>query len=142
MSIIRWAPGRTWLSDWSDGFISDLFAQRGDGESLWQPNIELSEKNGGYVVKADLAGVDKKDIRVDFEDGTLTITAEKKLEKDEKRKDYHYSEFRYGSFRRSITVPSAAGSEQVKASYKDGLLEITLPKVEEEKKEAKRISVD
>lgn len=141
MNIIRWEP-RSWLfSDLSDSFFSDFFNLRKREESNWLPNIELSEKNGSYVVKAELAGIDKKDIHVDLDDGVLTIKAEKKQEKEEKKRDYAYTEIRYGSFQRSIAVPKSIKPEDIKATYEKGLLEIFLPKVEEQKSSTKRIEI-
>lgn len=149
MNIIRWEP-RSWLfSDLSDSFFSDFLGKvpkvtKGTilgEESNWLPNIELSQKNGSYVVKAELAGIDKKDIHVDLDDGVLTIKAEKKQEKEEKNKDYAYTEIKYGSFQRSIAVPKSIKPEDIKATYEKGLLEIILPKVEEQKPSTKRIEI-
>ncbi|MBD3271651.1 MAG: Hsp20 family protein [Elusimicrobia bacterium] len=142
MSLIRWEPRRSLLNELSDSFLNDFFSMRGDKEASWMPHVELSETEKDYTVKTELSGVDKKDIQVSFEDGILTIKAEKKLEKEQTKRNYHYSELRYGQFQRSVSIPSAARQDQIKASFTNGLLEITLPKVEETKKESKSIKID
>jgi HSP20 family protein len=93
-------------------------------------------------VKAELPGMDSKDIDISLSDGTLTIKGEKKQEKEEKKSDYHFIERSYGAFTRSIQLPKQVQRDKISTSYKNGLLRITLPKSEEAKKKEIKIKVE
>lgn len=98
------------------------------------PKIDLKETEKELIVNAEIPGVDKKDIKVDVNENILTISFEKKQEKDEKDKNgWRIIERSYGRFSRTLTLPQAVKSEGAKASYKDGVLKITLPKQKETK---------
>lgn len=98
------------------------------------PKIDLKETEKELIVNAEIPGVDKKDIKVDVNENILTISFEKKQEKDEKDKNgWRIMERSYGRFSRTLTLPQAVKSEGAKASYKDGVLKITLPKQKETK---------
>jgi HSP20 family molecular chaperone IbpA len=100
--------------------------------------VEDFQDGNEYVVRAELPGVDPdKDIDIQLLDGVLTIKAERR----EENKDANRSEFRYGSFSRSLTLPSGADENNVKATYKDGILEIRVPLKEEQQPEPRRITV-
>lgn len=99
----------------------------------WEPKIDLSETKDATVVKAEVPGVDHKDISVSLLDGVLTIKGEKEGEKEEKDKRYHRVERSYGSFARAIRLPSAVDGSKVSATFKDGVLTVTLPKTGEAK---------
>ncbi len=96
---------------------------------------------GDLVVKAELPGIDPKDIDISLNEGVLTIKGEKKQEKEEKEEGYHLIERSYGSFTRSIRLPREIQNEKISASYKNGVLRITLPKTEEAKKKEVKIKV-
>jgi HSP20 family protein len=99
------------------------------------PKIDLKETDKEIIINAEIPGVDKKDIKVDASENLLTISFEKKQEKDEKGKNgWHITERRYGSFSRTITLPQTVKSDGAKASYKDGVLKIILPKQKETRK--------
>ena len=102
----------------------------------------VSEAKGDLVVKAELPGIDPKDIDISLDEGVLTIKGEKRQEKEEKQEGYHLIERRYGSFTRSIRLPGEIQNERINASYKNGVLKITLPKSEEAKKREIKIKVD
>lgn len=105
------------------------------------PALDVIERNGDFVVKAELPGVKKEDIDVAVENGVLTITAESKSEHEEKEGDRVIrQERRYGRYVRSLRLGKAVDEKQVKASYKDGVLELVLPKAEEVK--PKKITVN
>jgi len=106
------------------------------------PSIDLAEKDNELVVKCEVPGMDPKDINISLSDGVLTIRGEKKQEREEKEADYHLVERSYGSFSRSIQLPKQVQSEKISASYKNGILKITLPKSEEAKKKEIKIKVD
>jgi HSP20 family protein len=94
------------------------------------------------VVKAEVPGMDPKHIDISLSDGVLTIKGEKKEEKEEKEANYHLVERSYGAFSRSIRLPSEVQSDKINASYKNGVLKITLPKSEEAKKKEIKIKVE
>jgi HSP20 family protein len=105
------------------------------------PSIDVSETDSEIKVEAELPGVDQKDVEVVVTDNVLTIKGEKKAEKEEKKKDYHLVERSYGGFARSVTLPFAAEPDKAKASFKNGVLTVTLPKPPEMKAKAKKIAV-
>ena len=94
----------------------------------WAPKLDVSETKDAIVVKAETAGVDSKDIQISLQEQLLTIKGEKRQEKDEKDEQYHRMERSYGSFARSIRLPVPVDAGKVNASFKNGLLTITLPK--------------
>lgn len=109
----------------------------GDG---WAPPIELLEKEDKFIAKADLPGMKREDIDVSVVEGTLTIKGERKAEHEVKEEDYYCSERCYGSFFRSITLPTAVDTEHIEATYENGVLEVTLPKAAEVKPKKVEIS--
>lgn len=98
------------------------------------PAIDVAESATGYKVTAELPGLDEKNIELKLFDGTLTIQGEKKEEKEEKKKDYYLSERHYGSFRRSFSIPEGVDAERIEATFKNGVLTVTLPKTAEARK--------
>lgn len=104
------------------------------------PAVDMIDKKNEILVKAEVPGVEKQDIRISLTDNTLTIKGESKKEKEEKDEDYYYSEISYGSFARTIALPEKVQSDRVKANFKNGILEIHLPKSPGAK--AKEIKVD
>jgi HSP20 family protein len=105
------------------------------------PSIDVSETDNEIRIEAELPGVEQKDVEVVVADNLLTIKGEKKSEKEEKKKDYHLVERSYGGFARSITLPFAAEPDKAKASFKNGVLTITLPKPPEVKAKSRKIAV-
>ena len=108
----------------------------------WAPAVDIYEKASDVVLKAELPGVDPKDVDIRIENNVLTLKGERKLEGDVKRESYHRVERSYGSFTRSFTLPSTVDTSSVKADYKDGVLRITLPKREEAKPKQIQIHID
>ena len=105
------------------------------------PSVDVTESDTELKIEAEMPGVDEKDVDVRLTDNVLTIRGEKKAEKEEKKKDYHMVERSYGSYARSITLPFAADPDKVKASFKNGVLSITLPKSPELAAKAKKIAI-
>ncbi len=134
MAIVRWSPARE-LARLQEEFVRSFFP----GESLeasfargaWEPTVDISETNDNYVINADLPGLSKEDVKVSYKDGILSIQGEKKQEKEEKGKTYHRVERSYGTFERSFRLPARVQIEKVDAKFKDGVLNLTLPKAEE-----------
>ena len=106
------------------------------------PSLDLSETKDNFVVKAEVPGMDAKDISISLTGDVLTIKGEKKQKKEEKEEDYHVVERCYGSFSRSIRLPAEVESGKVEASYKHGILRITLPKSERVKAKEVKIKVE
>ena len=94
----------------------------------WAPKLDVSETKDAYMVKAEIPGVDQKDLSVSLQNQILTIKGEKHQEKEEKDEKYHRVERSWGEFTRAIALPGAADTENVNATFKDGVLTITLPK--------------
>ena len=108
----------------------------------WAPSVDIEEAEDKYVIKADLPGVDKKDIDVKLENGVLSIRGEKQTEKETgKGSKRHRTERFHGTFARSFTLPEAVKSDKVDASYKDGVLLLEIPKAEEAKPKSINIKV-
>ena len=109
-------------------------------ESVWAPAVNEKEDEKAYYVEVDLPGVKKEDINVEVKDNVVTISGERKFKKEENDKDYTRVESFFGKFERSFTLPSDADSENIDAKVEDGVLHITIPKVEE-KENTKKIEV-
>jgi HSP20 family protein len=114
---------------------------RGKEGREWLPSLDVAETKNEIVVKAEVPGLDPKDIDISLSDGLLTIKGEKKQEREEKEENYHLVERSYGSFTRSIRLPNEVQSDKIKASYKNGVLKVVLPKSEEAKKKEVKIKV-
>lgn len=109
--------------------------------SEWAPSVDVSEDDKEYLIKAELPEVKKEDVKVNVEDGTLTLSGERKLEKEEKNKKYHRIERAYGSFERSFTLPDDADGAKVSAECKDGILKVHLPKNPAAKPKSVKVNV-
>jgi HSP20 family protein len=107
----------------------------------WAPSVDIVEDDKEWLVKADLPEVKKEDVKVTVENGVLTITGERKFEKEEKDKKYHRIERSYGNFLRSFTLPDAADGSKVNAEFKDGVLKVHLHKSEKAKPKAVEVKV-
>jgi HSP20 family protein len=107
----------------------------------WAPAVDILETENELVLKADVPGVEMKDIDIQLENGTLTIKGERKFEKDENNKGFHRLERSYGSFVRYFTVPDTVDPEKVKAEYSNGVLTVSLPKKEIAKPRAIKVQV-
>ncbi len=137
---IRREMDRLW-----DSFLEGRPMRRGEEMREWLPSIDVSETKTDIVIKAELPGLDPKDIDISMTHDLLTIKGEKKHEKEEKEEkeeNYHMIERSYGSFTRSIRLPKEVQSEKIAASFKNGVLKVTLPKSEEAKKKEIKIKVE
>jgi HSP20 family protein len=105
------------------------------------PRIDVSESDSEIEIKADLPGVEEKDVEVTLSGDVLTIKGEKKQEREEKKKDYHLVERSYGSFQRTLRVPFEVDPAKVKASFDKGVLTVSLPKPPQVKEQVKKIAV-
>jgi HSP20 family protein len=105
------------------------------------PAVDVVEKDKAYEITAELPGMEEKDIDVKFSDGVLSIKGEKREEREEKKKDWYLSERRYGSFQRAFRVPDGVDADKIAASFKNGVLTLTLPKSPEAAKSEKKIPI-
>ncbi|MDZ7689828.1 MAG: Hsp20/alpha crystallin family protein [Balneolaceae bacterium] len=113
------------FSDVMDEFFNDVVSQRNNN---FVPGIEISETENEFQVTAELPGMSKENIDVSLDNGRLTISGERKFEDKQEGKTYHRVETRYGSFNRSFQLPDNVDEESINATYKDGLLHITIEK--------------
>lgn len=125
--------GRRWpaLMRWHD---FPLMGSMLDEMGLRLPSLDVIDRDNEVLVRAEIPGVDKKDLEVSVTENLLTIKGESRKESKEEKGDYHRHEISSSSFARSVTLPGAVDSSQAKASLKDGILEITMPKLESSKR--------
>ena len=136
------------LEDMSDR-LNRMFARpalRTNGKETltvadWVPTVDISETDGEYLIKAELPEVKKEDVKVTLEDGVLTIQGQRRQEKEEKTTKYHRIERSYGMFVRSFSLPDQVNESGVKAEFKDGMLNLHIPKSEKAKPRAIEVKV-
>jgi HSP20 family protein len=112
-----------------------------DERMAWAPQIELSQRNHELVLRADLPGMSKDDVKVDVTDDAITIQGERRREHEEDREGYYRSERSYGSFYRTVPLPDGAMTDQAKATFKDGVLEIRMPAPPEQVTRGRRLEI-
>ena len=150
MAIVRLEPFRNLLMSQKEELFNRLFnetfpAAFGEQEPTtrtWAPPVDIYETDNALVLKADLPGIDPKDVDIRIENGVLYLKGERKFEKEEKKENYHRIERSYGAFTRSFALPNSIDADHVKADYKDGQLILTMPKREEAKPKAVKINVE
>ena len=125
--------GRRFEDVFGRPFLPGIWRVFPSQELVWSPAIDVFEKEDKFLVKVELPGVKEEDVNVTVAGGTLTIEGEKQAESEVKNKGYYYRETSYGSFSRSITIPSTVDASKIEANYDKGVLEITLPKAPEVK---------
>jgi HSP20 family protein len=133
MSLIRWDPLRE---------LNKMMGARWDLPSSttgWNPAVDIFETENEVVIKAELPGMEAKDIDIRLENNVLTLKGERHFSAETKEENYHRVEREYGTFSRSFSLPSAVKEDKIKADYKDGMLKVTLPKKEEVKPKAIKI---
>jgi HSP20 family protein len=149
MAIVRFEPFRDLLSlqDRMNRLFHESYrSQPADDEDWalggsWAPAVDIYEHENNIVLKAELPGVDPKDVDIRLENNTLTVRGERKLDSEVKKESYHRVERAYGTFTRSFTLPTVVNQASIKAEFKDGVLRLTLPKREEAKPKQIQISV-
>ena len=138
MAIIRWDPFREMTQAQSQ--LNKLVDQVwGGSQESWLPAIDVFDTKDAVVLKAELAGMNPDDIHIEVEDNVLTVRGERRFEEKVDEDRYYRVERRFGSFQRSLALPQGMKPSDISANYEDGILTITVPKVEEEK--PKRIEV-
>ena len=129
------------------GFSSSLPGRFGSFPSftetgLLKPRVDLSATEEEYLLTVEIPGVNEKDVTIDLSNNTLTIRGEKRQEKEEKDKDYYRIERSYGSFQRVLSLPEDVNQEGIKASFKNGVLSVTMPRTAQAKGEVKQIEIN
>ena len=137
-TLTRWEPFRELeeLQNRLSTIVSRAPRQSGREDMTiadWVPTADITEDDKEYLIRAELPDLRKEDVKVTVENGVLTISGERKFEKEEKQKKYHRVERAYGRFVRSFTLPDDADADGVKADFKDGMLTVHLPKNEQAK---------
>lgn len=107
----------------------------------WSPSVDIVETDNDIILKADVPGINEKDIDIQIEDGTLTLMGERKFEEEKKGEGYHRIERAYGSFARTFALPDSVDTEKVSATYKNGVLTVRLPKKEVAKPKSVKVAV-
>ncbi|MFO1489030.1 MAG: Hsp20/alpha crystallin family protein [Verrucomicrobiota bacterium] len=133
------------LSDEINRFFDSPLATYSRASQLlgaWTPPLDLHENKDSFVIKAELPGVSKEDVNVSIQDGTLTISGERRSEAKSEDTEVHHTERFFGRFQRTVTLPTAVAADKVKAQYKDGILTVTLPKTEEAKPKQIDVSIN
>mgnify|MGYP003702519901 CR=1 FL=1 len=136
MTMLRWNPVRSLVSpSWDvDRFFNQFEHEDRNEDATWRPAVDVAENEAGYLVNAELAGLNKEDVKISFENNVLTLSGEKKLEQHEENKDNYYRvERAYGKFERSFRLPEGVNAEAIKASFKNGVLTVDIPKSEKAK---------
>lgn len=125
--------GRSWPSSWHRNDVT-LFDDVFESEGMRLPSLDVVDRDADIMVRAEIPGVDKKDLNISLTDNLLTIKGQSSSEKKEEKGDYHRHEISSSSFARSITLPGTVDPAKTVANLKDGVLEIKLPKVESSKR--------
>lgn len=145
MSLIRWDPfdDLASLRESMDKLFEDLItrAPRGPVMTAWQPAVEVFETEHDVVVRAELPGVDPKQVEITATNDAITIKAEARAEQEDKGRNYVRRELRYGSFVRTLALPDGVRGDQAKASFKNGILEIRVPKSERANPKSVKVEV-
>jgi HSP20 family protein len=150
MTLVKFKPAhelsniekrlRKFFEDFDSPFSNDWGVKPFGGNSF-TPRVDVTEDNNNLYVHAEVPGVEKNDIKINIVGDVLTISGEKKSEQKDEGKNYYRIERNYGSFSRSFTLPSEVVTDKIAAEYKDGVLNITLPKTEEAKIVEKQIEI-
>ncbi|MGH9363545.1 MAG: Hsp20/alpha crystallin family protein [Thermoanaerobaculia bacterium] len=129
--MTQWTPTPSLTREPFYRLFESLFNQD-QGEDLgtrtWAPPVDVAETDEAFIVKAELPGMNREDLDITLENNVLRISGERKFERDEKKENYHRIERSYGAFSRAFALPSQVDSERVEASFKDGVLTVTVPK--------------
>jgi len=146
MSLVRWDPFNDLfkIQDQMNRVFEDYTNRRQREKALdatWAPAVDVYEDTERFVIKAELPEISAKDVDIRLENNVLKISGERKLERDEKKDQYHTIERFYGRFSRSFTLPDTVDQEKISAETKDGVLTISLPKKPETKPRAIQIKV-
>ena len=146
MTLIEWKPKNSLLNYFNgiDRMFDNVFAHNSEmeyGKSCFTPSMDVVEHPSEYIILLDLPGVEKKDVEINSSEGVLTVIGRRKCLKDVENNSYSWRENQYGSFKRSFELPLAIKEDKIKANFKNGVLTLIAPKVEEVKPTMKKIAI-
>ncbi|TPW12570.1 MAG: HSP20 family protein [Halothiobacillaceae bacterium] len=146
MALIKWEPLRE-IEEMFDRYTKAMGWPSNRGQELittgdWSPRVDISETDNEFMIKAEIPEVKREDVKVSVDNGVLTIKGERKQETEEKGKKLHRIERYYGSFVRSFTLPDNVDETRVKATFKDGMLNLQVPKTAATKPKAIEVKVE
>jgi HSP20 family protein len=139
MELIRWEPFngldriQSRINDLFDETLGRARAYSTTTNPVWVPPVDILESRDSYLIRAELPGMKKDDFNLEVKDGTLTLSGERKFEEPANGVEYHRVERAAGRFLRSFSLPQTVKADGIKATYRDGILEIHVPKAEEAK---------
>jgi HSP20 family protein len=146
MNLVKWNPWREMptLHNRMSRMLTDPFFSIGrledeDSLAMWNPPVDLYEKDDYFVIKAELPGIEKNDIKIDLKDRVLTLSGERNYDNEVKEENYYRKERAYGRFQRAFRLPADVDSDKIKAEFKDGVLRVDVPKPEQAK--AKTVTI-
>lgn len=131
MALTRYNPVRDEMARFVDEFLGRRMES--EGPTVWQPRVDIEESEDHYAVQAELPGMKLQDIKITLEDNQLTIRGEKRRDEEKKGTTYHRVERVYGAFERSFTLGHQVNSDRIEALYRDGVLQVSIPKAEQAK---------
>jgi HSP20 family protein len=146
MTLVRWNPWRE-LEVMADRYAREAGQVQTGGQEVvatgdWAPRVDIAETDAAFEIKAEIPEVNKEDVKVSVYNGVLTIRGERKQEKEEHGKKFHRVERKYGSFTRSFTLPDNVDENDIKAAFKDGVLNLQIQKTEAAKPKAIEVKVE
>ena len=141
MDLVRWDPFRD-LREEIDRLFEDFARGKRAETGVWVPPVDLEETPDAYIVRFELPGMKREDLKISLTEHTLTLSAERKCEEESKDRTVHRREIVYGRFTRSISFPAEIDPSKAKATYKDGILTVELPKSERAKPKEIEIKVE
>jgi HSP20 family protein len=135
MTLVRFKNNSELLRDslfpkFFNSMVNDFFPESASDNRFFSPKVDIVEKDNQFEVHASLPGLKKEDIKIDLKNDVLTISGERKFQNEQKEAKYHLVESHYGSFSRSFTLPESVNKETIQAEFKDGILQLVLPKAE------------
>ena len=146
MTLIKWKPNNTLRSMFNDmdRIINQDYNYRDNVEynNTWSPVFSIRESDKEYILSADLPGISKKNLEINISDESLSIMGEREMEVSDKNDTWHYNEIQYGKFHRSFNLPETVNEDEINANFKNGVLNLVIPKKEPIKTEIKRIKIN
>ena len=135
MTLVKWAPNSPSIFDEMNRMVRTVFDDDWNlpvyRDSIWNPAVDVKENEKSYVLTADIPGLTKKNVKINVSNGVLTVHGERKEETENKDGKFYYRERHIGSFSRSFQLPETVNKDSIQASFKNGVLSIELPKLEE-----------
>lgn len=146
MALIKWEPLHE-IEDLFDRYTRAMGWASNRGQELittgdWSPRVDISETDHEFMIKAEIPEIKKEDVRVSVDHGVLTIQGERKQEKEERGRKFHRVERYYGNFVRSFTLPDSVDESEIKASFKEGMLNLQIPKSAQTKPKAIEVRLE